>query len=158
VNAHYLPRPRMTWKRTVVEEAGKSGKHGRKLRAVAQNSVCWHCFVLRRGVTGIDDWLWLFTKHSDNEIKEVGVYGGCSTNETWDIYTNVLAIKSERRDHSEHVGIYVRIILKWILKKLCGIVAAAFRSLMKGPLAERHWWTFEFHGSRGISWLNERQL
>jgi hypothetical protein len=38
-------RPRMTWKRTVVEEAGKAGKTWKEVRALAQNRVHWCCFV-----------------------------------------------------------------------------------------------------------------
>jgi hypothetical protein len=32
-------RPRMTWKRTVVEEAGKAGKTWKEVRALAQDRV-----------------------------------------------------------------------------------------------------------------------
>jgi hypothetical protein len=35
-------KPRMTWKRTVAEKAGKTWK---EFRALVQNSVCWRCFV-----------------------------------------------------------------------------------------------------------------
>jgi hypothetical protein len=35
----------MTWKRTVVEEAGKAGKTWKEVRALAQNRVLWGCFV-----------------------------------------------------------------------------------------------------------------
>jgi hypothetical protein len=35
----------MTWKRTVVEEAGKVGKTWKEVRALAQNRVRWGCFV-----------------------------------------------------------------------------------------------------------------
>jgi hypothetical protein len=32
-------------KKTVAEEAGKAGKTWKKVRALAQNRVCWRCFV-----------------------------------------------------------------------------------------------------------------
>jgi hypothetical protein len=35
----------MTWKRTVAEEAGKTGKTWKEVRALAQNRVRWRCFV-----------------------------------------------------------------------------------------------------------------
>jgi hypothetical protein len=38
-------RPRMTWKRTVAEEAGKAGKTWKEVTGLAQNKVRWHCFV-----------------------------------------------------------------------------------------------------------------
>jgi hypothetical protein len=38
-------RPRMTWKRTVVEEGGKACKTWKEVRALAQNRVHWRCFV-----------------------------------------------------------------------------------------------------------------
>jgi hypothetical protein len=38
-------RPRMTWKRTVAEGAGKVGKTWKEVRALAQKRVRWRCFV-----------------------------------------------------------------------------------------------------------------
>jgi hypothetical protein len=38
-------RPRMTWKITVVEEAGKVDKTWKEVRALSQNRVRWRCFV-----------------------------------------------------------------------------------------------------------------
>jgi hypothetical protein len=38
-------RPRMTWKRTVVEEAGKADKTWKQVTALGQNRVRWGCFV-----------------------------------------------------------------------------------------------------------------
>jgi hypothetical protein len=38
-------RPRMTWKRTVAEEAGKADKPWKEVRALAKNRVRWRCFV-----------------------------------------------------------------------------------------------------------------
>jgi hypothetical protein len=57
-HCHIKPGPKLEFSRTTEErkakddlekdsgeEAGKAGKAWKEVRALAQNRVCWHCFV-----------------------------------------------------------------------------------------------------------------